>query len=133
MNSRVERSIDKLKDSINDPGGELDEKAIALMEQKPTEFKQYSDAVAHVLSIDEDLAHRYAASFGHNEKVSPRQARQFGMDDEGDDVVNDANGKRVDALARELQRQHPSWSYETCLGRVRESHPELYKRYAAEK
>jgi hypothetical protein len=128
---RVEHRVHALK--ADDPGLLVDQAVCNLMQERPTEFKDYSVALAHVLKSDEDLASRYAASFGHNEKVSPRQAREFGMDDEDDDGKPGAAGRRIDALVEALMRSQAGLDYEKALGKVRASHPELFKKYAAEK
>lgn len=49
-------------------------------------------------------------------------------DDEGDAL--DPYGSALDKLARDIQREHPDWSYESCLGEARKRHPELARKYA---
>ncbi len=119
---RIKRDVDRLK---QDAGVELDAKICAY--QETHKDVSYSEAMAIVMQEHPALAAEYAASFGHNEKVSPRQAREFGLNDETDISASD----EVDRLAMNLQREHPGWSYETCLGQVLQENPELKKRYAA--
>ena len=115
---RIERDVDRLKQDV---GVELDAKVCTYLETHKD--VSYSDAMAIVMQEHPALAAEFATSLGH---LSPQQAREFGIDDENDTSASD----EVDRLALKLQRENPSSSYKTCLGRVLEDNPELKKRYA---
>jgi hypothetical protein len=112
---RIERAIKALK---SDVGLELDEKAIAYLAAHPD--VSYSDALAVAMEENVTLAREFTDSF------NPGKLLHAADDDE------DA-GAEVDRLAQMMQREHPGLSYENILGKVRESHPDLWKKYAATK
>jgi len=123
---RVEHRVQRHKQDSEEHSAELQLDFLAVAYQQEHPKATYSEAFEAVMQDNPDLKAEYAASFGH---ASPRQAREFNLDTKADTRASD----EVDRLAMELHRQHPGLSYESCLGRVRESHPELFKRFQAEK
>ena len=121
----IERRVHELK-ADDDPGMELDERASKLMREQPSEFKEYSAAVEYVLKADEDLASRYRQSFGVHKLSAREQAKVAEFADDKEEPA----GNQLDRLAKAIQREHPSWSYESCLNRAMEDHPDLKKKYA---
>jgi hypothetical protein len=128
--ARLERRIAALK---KDHGAELALDAYAIEYQQKHPDVPYSTALEVAMQENKDLAAEYVASFGAH-KVGPEQARSYGMPDQGDADAKDSpatSGKEIDRLALKMQRENLGWSYEKCLQRVLEEHPELKKAYAA--
>lgn len=120
----IERKIETLK---NDVGVEVDEKAVAYMNQHPD--VSYSTALEAVFAEYPNLAKKYSESFVTHK---PGHVAQHGGD-EGDADTDDSPetaGKEIDRLSLKMQRENPGWSYERCMQRVLEENPELKKRYA---
>jgi hypothetical protein len=116
----IERKIETLK---TDVGVEVDEKAVEYMNQHPD--VSYSTALEAVFAEFPNLAKKYEESF-----VTTKHdliAQHAAADD--DDQNEEGAGKEIDKLCTTWLREHPKESYEKALSHVRESRPDLWKRY----
>jgi hypothetical protein len=109
-------------------GEELDKLALQYQRDHTSLQLRYEDCLARMMDAHPDLAMLYKKSFN---KDAVKKVKQYAADD--DDESGAGAGKEIDRLAMAIQREHPSLSYESCLGRVRESRPDLWKKYAAKR